>query len=211
MIQTSVTVSQNALALTSPTLLGSRLSWALVGEAWVFAVFHRFHQLFRYYLWREPPLGAVHRWLQSLHCGLRGYLCSRHPLVPHLARANCCLRPSAQDSAWPIFFTSQPCSSPLRVISPCLSLASGHTYASAQLTPRASWIPGGTQMVTWRMDTSQNTSCSFCPPHSLDPLRHHALTCKSGCDLVIRHNSLRDTFFESCKLKMEDVLTLQTS
>ena len=50
------------------------------------------------------------------------------------------------------------------------------------------------------MDTSQNTRCSLCPSHALDPLGHHALTCKSGGDLIVRHNALRDTFWESCKL-----------
>ena len=41
---------------------------------------------------------------------------------------------------------------------------------------------------------------SVCPhcPHSLDPLGHHALTCKHGGDVVNRHNRLRDVFAESC-------------
>ena len=39
------------------------------------------------------------------------------------------------------------------------------------------------------MDTYQNSSCSFYPLHTLDPLGHHALTCKSGGDS-----------WESCKL-----------
>ena len=50
------------------------------------------------------------------------------------------------------------------------------------------------------LDTSQNARCSLCPSHALDPLGHHALTCKSGGDLIVRHNALRDTFWESCKL-----------
>eukprot|EP00731_Ephydatia_muelleri_P005419 Em0002g1595a len=42
---------------------------------------------------------------------------------------------------------------------------------------------------------------SMCPhcPHSLDPLGHHALTCKHGGDVVNRHNRLRDVFAESCR------------
>eukprot|EP00731_Ephydatia_muelleri_P000010 Em0001g10a len=47
------------------------------------------------------------------------------------------------------------------------------------------------------MDTSQNTCCAFCPSHAVDPLVHHALTCKSGGDLILRHNALRDTVLES--------------
>eukprot|EP00731_Ephydatia_muelleri_P010164 Em0005g750a len=40
--------------------------------------------------------------------------------------------------------------------------------------------------------------CSHCP-HSLDPLGHHALTCKHGWDVVNRHNRLRNVFAESCR------------
>eukprot|EP00731_Ephydatia_muelleri_P001545 Em0001g1545a len=42
---------------------------------------------------------------------------------------------------------------------------------------------------------------SLCPhcPHSLDPLGHHALTCKHGGDVINRHNRLRDVFAESCR------------
>ncbi|KAL5502338.1 hypothetical protein EMCRGX_G009091 [Ephydatia muelleri] len=42
---------------------------------------------------------------------------------------------------------------------------------------------------------------SMCPhcPHSLDPLGHHALTCKHGGDVVNRLNRLRDVFAESCR------------
>ena len=42
-------------------------------------------------------------------------------------------------------------------------------------------------------DTSQGSQCAFCPAHSLDPLGHHALTCKCGGDVITRHNALRDT------------------
>ncbi|KAL5486989.1 hypothetical protein EMCRGX_G019539 [Ephydatia muelleri] len=43
------------------------------------------------------------------------------------------------------------------------------------------------------LDTSQGSQCAFCPAHSLDPLGHHALTCKCGGDVALRHNALRDT------------------
>ena len=43
------------------------------------------------------------------------------------------------------------------------------------------------------LDTSQGYQCGFCPAHSLDPLGHHALTCKCGGDVISRHNALRDT------------------
>ena len=34
----------------------------------------------------------------------------------------------------------------------------------------------------------------------LDPLGHHAVTCKFGRDVVSRHNQLRDTFEQTCRL-----------
>ena len=43
------------------------------------------------------------------------------------------------------------------------------------------------------LDTSQGSQCACCPAHSLDPLGHHALTCKCGGDVILRHNALRDT------------------
>ena len=41
--------------------------------------------------------------------------------------------------------------------------------------------------------------CPSCSTHSLDPLDHHALTCRYNGDVVSRHNELRNTFFESCR------------
>ena len=48
------------------------------------------------------------------------------------------------------------------------------------------------------MDVSFVSCCPHCPDHRLDPLGHHALTCKHGGDVVLRHNSLRDVFVEFC-------------
>ena len=44
------------------------------------------------------------------------------------------------------------------------------------------------------------SSCAFCPDSILDPLGHHASTCKRGGDAVHRHNLLRDVFADSCRL-----------
>ena len=41
------------------------------------------------------------------------------------------------------------------------------------------------------LDTSQGSQCAFCPAHNLDPLGHHALTCKYGGDVITHHNALR--------------------
>ena len=48
------------------------------------------------------------------------------------------------------------------------------------------------------MDTSLGSCCPYCPEHQLDPLGHHAVTCKSGGDVVLRHNSLRDAYSQFC-------------
>ncbi|KAL5489251.1 hypothetical protein EMCRGX_G018321 [Ephydatia muelleri] len=49
-------------------------------------------------------------------------------------------------------------------------------------------------------ETSDGCCSPSCIVHNGNPLGHHALTCKSGGDSIFRHNSLRDAFWESCKL-----------
>ena len=46
---------------------------------------------------------------------------------------------------------------------------------------------------------TDNPVCYFCPSQALDPLGHHALTCKHGGDVVSWHNRLRDVLIESCR------------
>ena len=41
------------------------------------------------------------------------------------------------------------------------------------------------------MDTTSQLHFPYCPDHQLDPLGHHAMTCKGGGDVVLCHNSLR--------------------
>ena len=48
------------------------------------------------------------------------------------------------------------------------------------------------------LDTSTASSCPFSPGAVLDPLGHHATSCRHGGDVVTRHNHLRDTFAELC-------------
>ncbi|KAL5494149.1 hypothetical protein EMCRGX_G015427 [Ephydatia muelleri] len=43
------------------------------------------------------------------------------------------------------------------------------------------------------------TVCPFCQDVALDPLGHHAVTCRHGGDVVIRHNHLRDVFVDFCQ------------
>ena len=40
--------------------------------------------------------------------------------------------------------------------------------------------------------------CPFCPDTALDPLGHHAVTCRHGGDVVICQNRLRDEVFDLC-------------
>ena len=47
------------------------------------------------------------------------------------------------------------------------------------------------------MDTSLGSRCPHCG-HALDPLGHHALTCKHEGDVVACHNSLRDVVLQFC-------------
>ena len=49
------------------------------------------------------------------------------------------------------------------------------------------------------MNSSIQSVCPFCPNITLDPLGHHAVSCRHGGDVVIRHNRLRNIFAEFCR------------
>ena len=49
------------------------------------------------------------------------------------------------------------------------------------------------------LDTSGRSMCPFCSDTVLDPLGHHAVTCRHGGDVVIRHNRLQDDIFDLCR------------
>ena len=65
--------------------------------------------------------------------------------------------------------------------------------------------PNGCQVVIkWWLASGPPTS-PFCPHAALDPLGHHAITCRHGGDVVIRHNLLRDVladFFHRAHLSV---------
>ena len=46
---------------------------------------------------------------------------------------------------------------------------------------------------------SGGSLCRLCPDTALDPLGHHAATCRHGGDVVARHNRLRDIFANFCR------------
>ena len=49
------------------------------------------------------------------------------------------------------------------------------------------------------LDTAEGSHCALCPDKMLDPLGHHATTCKRSGDVVFRHNKLRDILAETCR------------
>ena len=49
------------------------------------------------------------------------------------------------------------------------------------------------------MNSSARSSCPFCPDITLDPLSHHAISCRHGGDVVIRHNRLRNIIVDLCR------------
>ena len=49
------------------------------------------------------------------------------------------------------------------------------------------------------MNSSVGSVCPFSPDITLDPLEHHAVSCRHGGDVMIRHNHLRNIFTEFCR------------
>ena len=47
------------------------------------------------------------------------------------------------------------------------------------------------------IETARGSNCALCPDSALDPLGHHAVTCKRGGDAVLRHNKLSNILVES--------------
>ena len=90
-----------------------------------------------------------------------------------------------------------------------LSASSPHASAWLQVVPAPGLNlhldPSEFQAgIKWWLGTdssqSQGANCPFCSSqYCLDPLGHHALTCKYRGDVVSRHNRLRDVFLESCR------------
>ena len=47
------------------------------------------------------------------------------------------------------------------------------------------------------LDISYGSQCALCPGSCLDPLGHHATTCKRGGDAIFRHSNLQNILAES--------------
>ena len=48
------------------------------------------------------------------------------------------------------------------------------------------------------MNSTARSSCPFCPDIALDPLGHHAVSCRHGGDMVIRHNRFQNIIADLC-------------
>ena len=48
-------------------------------------------------------------------------------------------------------------------------------------------------------DLSMGSLCPLCPDTALDPLGHHAVTCRRDGDIVMRHDWLRDIIIDFCQ------------
>ncbi|KAL5497035.1 hypothetical protein EMCRGX_G013429 [Ephydatia muelleri] len=57
-----------------------------------------------------------------------------------------------------------------------------------------------TAVIWWLgMNFTARSSCPFCPDIALDPLGHHAVSCRHGGDVDIRHNRLRNIIADFCR------------
>ena len=48
------------------------------------------------------------------------------------------------------------------------------------------------------LETTTASCCLLCPEIALDPLGHHALSCRQGGDVVLIHNQLQNVFVDFC-------------
>ena len=53
------------------------------------------------------------------------------------------------------------------------------------------------------IDTSAGFQCSLCSDHSIDPLAHHATTCKRGGNDVIKHNDILVELLRCAGIKVQ--------
>eukprot|EP00731_Ephydatia_muelleri_P001670 Em0001g1670a len=102
-----------------------------------------------------------------------------------------------------------------RVLQGSLSIADRARLLSASSPHASSWLtvtpsegqglhldpPVFQTALKWwlGLDTAEGSICALCPDKMLDPLGHHATTCKRGGDVVFLHNKLRDILAETCR------------
>ena len=71
-------------------------------------------------------------------------------------------------------------------VCPCTQLDLGFRISNTRIQRRA--LNNNQLVVKWcfglQLDTSRGTSCALCPDVALNPLDHHAATCRHGVDVV---------------------------
>ncbi|KAL5460145.1 hypothetical protein EMCRGX_G033572 [Ephydatia muelleri] len=141
---------------------------------------HHFLQALQHYNSLVPLAEAV-----SVEAGLE--------LPGHLSQRN--LSSKLEDHQFRLLFQSLSLPNRARL----LSASSPHASAWLQVVPAPGLNlhldpPEFQAGIKWWLgiDSSHSANCPYCPSHCLDPLGHHALTCKYRGDVVSRHNRLRD-------------------
>ena len=157
---------------------------------------HHFDQL----LFQSSPANRA-RLLSVSSRHAASWLCPHAMLQPGSVLTPCCsLAVSSHHAA--AWLCPHAMLQPGCVLTPCCSLAVSSHHAAAWLSVIPSvglnlhLEPDEFQIaLKWwlGMDTSLGSCCPCCPDHQLDPLGHHAVMCKGGGDVILRHNSLRDS------------------
>ena len=101
---------------------------------------------------------------------------------------NSILRTSSPDNKACLLSSSAPYASSWLSVVPSVGL--GLHLDSPEFHTAVKWWLG--------MNSSARSSCPFCPDITLDPLSHHAVSCRQGGDVVIRHNHLRNIIVDLC-------------
>ncbi|KAL5468738.1 hypothetical protein EMCRGX_G029849 [Ephydatia muelleri] len=145
---------------------------------------------------------AAAAYIASLCSSDFGSLSSLH-LTSAIGKFNSALSAKIDDTQFNQLFNSSSLADRARL----LSISSPHASSWLSVVPSEGLglhlNPDQFQVaIKWwlGLDTSGGSLCSLCPDTVLDPLGHHASTCKRGGDAVFRHNRLRDVVGESCRL-----------
>ena len=82
-----------------------------------------------------------------------------------------------------------------------LSESAPHSASWLSVVPSAAlglYLEPNEFLVAFGHDLSRGLLCPLCPDTALDPLGHHAVTCRRGGDVVMHHNRLRDVIVDFC-------------
>ena len=111
------------------------------------------------------------------------HICSDRQISLHVHRAR-------SATSFSSFFWTSPCQLTKFVFYWCQHpILHRGSLLSLQLTWGYTWTLMNSRLLSWY--------CALCPDSALDPLGHHAATCKHGSDAVLWHNKLRGIMVES--------------